>query len=144
VAEICEGDVSRYLVTLTGPRSRQEALAVVSKAPVGTRVEVKAAKRSNDQNALMWVLLTRLSLSLPWGGARQTPDTWKLLFLDALRRELSEEEALLPALFAEGGLVNVGTSSSDLSKDEMTMLIELILKFGAEHGVGVDDAAEAA
>lgn len=139
-----KGIVSRYHVTLTGPRSRSEALAVVAKAPLGTRVEVKAAKRTTDQNALMWALLTRLSLSLPWGGARQTPDTWKLLFLDALRRELAEEEALLPALFADGGQVNVGTSSSDLSKDEMTMLIELILKFGAEHGVEFDDQARAA
>lgn len=136
--------MSRYLVTLTGPRSRNEALAVVSKAPVGSRVEVKAAKRTNDQNSLMWVLLTKLSLSLPWGGARQTPDTWKLLFLDNLRREMSSEPALLPALDDSGGLVNVGTSSSDLTKDEMTMLIELILKFGAEHGIEFDDEARAA
>jgi hypothetical protein len=136
--------MSRYLVTIHGPHSRHEALAVVSKAPLGTRVEVKAAKRSNDQNSLMWVLLTKLSLTLPWGGARQTPDTWKLLFLDALRRELATEPALLPALDSAGGLVNVGTSSSDLSKDEMTMLIELILKFGAEHAVAFDEEQAAA
>jgi len=136
--------VTRYLVTLTGPRSRNDALAVVANAPVGTRVEIKAARRSNDQNALMWVLLTKLSLHLPWGGQRQTPDTWKLLFLDALRRELASEPALLPALDDAGGLVNVGTSSSDLTKDEMTMLIELILKFGAERGVDFEDEREAA
>lgn len=136
--------MSRYLVTIHGPRSRGEALAVVSKAPVGTRVEVKAAKRSGSQNSLMWVLLTKLSLTLPWGGARQTPDTWKLLFLDALRRELASEPALLPALDSSGGLVNVGTSSSDLTKDEMTMLIELVMKFGTEHGVAFDDERAAA
>ena len=136
--------MTRYLVTLTGPRSRNDALAVVANAPVGTRVEIKAARRSNDQNALMWVLLTKLSLHLPWGGQRQTPDTWKLLFLDALRRELASEPALLPALDDAGGLVNVGTSSSDLTKDEMTMLIELILKFGAERGVDFEDEREAA
>lgn len=136
--------MTRYLVTIEGPRSRNEALHVVNKAPVGTRVEIKAARRSSDQNALMWVLLTKLSLHLPWGGQRQTPDTWKLLFLDALRRELASEPALLPALDAAGGLVNVGTSSSDLTKDEMTMLIELILKFGAERGVDFEDEREAA
>lgn len=135
--------MTRYVVTIEGPRSRNEAHAVVERAPVGTRVEIKAAKRSNDQNALMWVLLTKLSLSLPWGGARQTPDTWKLLFLDNLRRELSSEPALLPALDKSGGLVNVGTSSSDLTKDEMTMLIELILKFGASHGVEFEERAAA-
>jgi hypothetical protein len=40
--------------------------------------------------------------------------------------------------------VNVGTSSSDLTKDEMTMLIELILKFCAAHDVAIDDEARAA
>lgn len=135
--------MTRYLVTLTGPRSRNEALAVVSKAPVGTRVEVKAAKRTNDQNALMWVLLTKLSLSLPWDGQKRTPERWKRLFLDALRAALDEDEETLSSL---DGLrrVPVGDSSSDLSKDEMTMLIELILKFGAEHGVVFDDEAAAA
>lgn len=136
--------MSRYLVTIHGPRSRHEALSVVSKAPVGSRVEVKAAKRTHPQNDRMWAMLTDVALQVPWGGQRRTPDKWKLLFLDALRREMAEEEELLPALFEEGGLVNVGTSSSDLSKDEMTMLIELIFKFGSEHGVKFQEPAEAA
>jgi hypothetical protein len=136
--------MTRYVIPLTGPRSRAEAHAVIDKAPSGTRIEVKAAKRSTDQNSLMWVLLTQLSLALPWGGAKQTPDTWKLLFLDALRRELAAEPHMLPALNQSGGIVNVGTSSSDLSKDEMTMLIELILKFGAEHDVDFSEVARAA
>ena len=136
--------MARYLVTIHGPKSRHEALSVVSKAPIGSRVEVKAAKRTLPQNSRLWAMLTDIALQVPWGGERRTPDTWKLLFLDALRRELAEEEALLPALFAEGGLVNVGTSSSDLSKDEMTMLIELLFRFGAEHGVVFQDEREAA
>jgi hypothetical protein len=137
--------MTRYVVTITGPRSRNEAQQIVSRAPVGTRVEVKAAKRTNPQNDRMWAMLTDVALQVPWDGHKRIPDKWKLLFLDALRRELAEEEELLPALFAEGGQVNVGTSSSDLSKNEMTMLIELIFKFGAEHGVVfADDKAEAA
>lgn len=131
--------MTRYLVTIHGPRSRHEAMQLVSKAPIGSRVEIKATKRTNPQNDRMWAMLTDVSLQVAWDGARRTPDKWKLLFLDALRRELSEDEELLPALFESGGIVNVGTSSSDLSKDEMTMLIELIFKFGAEHGVVFHD-----
>ena len=135
--------MTRYLVTIEGPRSRNEAHAVVAKAPLGTRVEIKAAKRTNDQNSLMWVLLTKLSLSLPWDGQKRTPDRWKRLFLDALRVALDEDEETIVSL---DGLrrVPTGDSSSDLSKDEMTILIELILKFGAEHGVDFDDEREAA
>ncbi len=42
------------------------------------------------------------------------------------------------------GFVNLGRSSSDLSKSEMSDLIELIHAFGANHGVKFQDDAEAA
>jgi hypothetical protein len=136
--------VTRYQLVIYGPKSREAALRAVNAAPVGTRVEIKAEKRTNDQNALMWVLLTKLALALPWGGAKQTPDTWKLLFLDALRRELSQQPGMLPSIDGSGAVVNVGTSSSDLSKEEMTLLIELILRFGDQHDISFDDERRAA
>lgn len=131
--------MTRYQLVIYGPKSREAALRAVNAAPVGTRVEIKAAKRTNDQNALMWVLLTKLSMALPWGGAKQTPDTWKLLFLDALRRELSQQPGMLPSIDNSGGVVNVGVSSSDLSKEEMTMMIQLILGFGDQHSISFAD-----
>jgi hypothetical protein len=136
--------MTRYLLTLEGSRSRGEAHALIERAPAGTRVEFKASKRTNEQNALMWVLLTAVSLQVPWDGRRRTPDRWKDLFMDALRAELDEEEEMLPALDGSGRRVNVGNSTSDLSKDEMGMLLELIQKFGAEHGVEFDQAHEEA
>lgn len=136
--------MTRYLVTLLGPRSRSEAAALVAKAPVGTRVEFKASKRTMPQNDRMWAMLTDVSRQVPWHGVKLTPDSWKLLFLDALRREIGGEFRIVPNIDGDG-FVNLGTSSSDLSKDEMTMLIELVFKFGAEHGVVfADDKAEAA
>lgn len=136
--------MTRYLVTLFGPRSRSEAVAYVQKAPVGTRVEFKASKRTMPQNDRMWAMLTDVARQVPWHGVKLTPDSWKLLFLDALRREIGGELRIVPNLDGDG-FVNLGTSSSDLSKDEMTMLIELVFKFGAEHGVTfADEKAEAA
>lgn len=132
--------MSRYQFIVHGPRSKAEAISVVRAAPPGTRIEIKAAKRTSDQNALMWVLLTKLSLALPWGGARQTPDRWKRCFLDALREEMEDDPELLPALFNPARKVNVSDSSSDLSKEEMSMLIELIYRFAAEHEVDLSDA----
>jgi hypothetical protein len=82
----------------------------------------------------MWVLLTKMSVSLKWHGRHLTPDDWKLQFLDALRRAKNEELRIVPNI-DNTGFVNLSTSSSDLSKDEMSDLIELIYKFGAEHGV---------
>lgn len=131
--------MTRFLITIHGPRSKQEAHHIIEKAPAGTRVEIKAAKRSNDQNSLMWVLLTKLSISLPWGGRLRSPDKWKDLFMDGLRSAMEEDQETLPAIDDSGRMVPVGQSTSDLSVEEMTLLLELILKFGADHGVEFDE-----
>lgn len=131
--------MTRFLITIHGPRSKAEATRIIEKAPPGTRVEIKAAKRSNDQNSLMWVLLTKLSISLPWDGRLRSPDKWKDLFMDGLRAVMDEDQETLPAIDDSGRLVPVGQSTSDLSVEEMTLLLELILKFGADHGVEFDE-----
>ena len=122
--------MSRLLVTILGPKTRHDALTLVQKAPIGTRVELKAAKRTLDQNSRMWAMLTEVATQLRWHGQRLTTDDWKLVFLDGLKRELR----IVPNLDGTG-FVNLGRSSSDLSKEEMGQLMDLIEAFGAEHGV---------
>lgn len=83
-------------------------------------------------------MLTDVATQLPWHGIKLSPDDWKLLFLDSLKRELR----MVPNLDGNG-FVNLGRSSSDLSKEEMTNLIDLISAFGANHGVVFHDAEAA-
>jgi hypothetical protein len=59
--------------------------------------------------------------------------------MDALPREIRA----VPNL-DEDGLVMLGRSSSDLSKEEMSNLLELIYAFGARRGVVFQDDARAA
>lgn len=122
--------MTRYLVTLKSSADRDRAKRVVDAAPHGTRVEVKAVKRSLPQNDRMWAMLTEVAQQVPWDGVTLRPDDWKLIFLDALKRELRT----VPNLDGTG-FVELGRSSSDLSKSEMGDLIELIYEFGARHGV---------
>lgn len=122
--------MSRALITLHGAADRERARMLLAKAPTGTRIEFKAAKRTLDQNSRMWAMLTEVSRQVEWHGLKLRPDDWKLIFLDALKRELR----LVPNI--EGtGFVNLGRSSSDLTKAEMSDLIEVIMAFGANHGV---------
>lgn len=126
--------MGRALITLQESSDRERACNWAQKAPVGTRIEFKAPKRSLPQNDRMWAMLTDIATQLPWHGVKLTPDDWKLVFLDGLKRELR----LVPNL--EGnGFVNLGRSSSDLSKQEMSDLMELISAFGANHGVVFHD-----
>lgn len=126
--------MSRHLITLTSTADRARAARYIAQAPFGTRVEFKAAKRSLDQNSKMWACLTDISAQLAWHGQKLTPDDWKLVFLNGLKRELR----MVPNIDGNG-FVDLGRRSSDLSRQEMSDLIELILMFGAKHGVTFHD-----
>jgi hypothetical protein len=132
--------MSRALLVLNNNDIRARAISWVQKAPPGTRVEFKAQKRTTDQNAMFWSHLTSIATALTWHGIKLTPDDWRLIFLDALKRETR----IVPNLDGNG-FVNLGRSSSDLSKQEMSDLIEIIREFGARHGVTfIDQRGEAA
>lgn len=130
--------MSRALVTLRGRDDRARVVNWALKAPAGTRVEFKATKRTIPQNDKMWAALTDVATQLPWHGRKLHAEDWKFIFLDALKRELR----IVPNLDGTG-FVNLGRSSSDLSKDEMSDLIELIHEFGAKHGVIFHDTEAA-
>lgn len=131
--------MSRALLTLRNSADKARATAWIARAPVGTRLEFKAPRRSIPQNDRLWAMLTDVASQLAWHGRRLSANDWKIVFLDALHREVR----MVPNINGNG-FVNIGQSSSDLSKDEMSAMIDLIAAFGAQHGVTFHDDAEAA
>lgn len=131
--------MSRALVVINTPADRQRVGTWVAKAPEGTRVEFKAPKRSLEQNDRMWAMLTDIAQQKTHMGRRYTPDQWKVLFMHACGREVQFIPALDGSTF-----IPWGQSSSDLSKAEMTDLIEFMFAWGAEHGVVFNEPKEAA
>jgi hypothetical protein len=81
-------------------------------------------------------MLTDVASQVKWHGVTLSPDDWKLIFLSALKRELR----MVPNLEGDG-FVQLGRSSSDLSKSEMGDLMELIAAWGAERGVKFHEEA---
>lgn len=75
-------------------------------------------------------MLTEIARLVPWHGVTIQPQDYKLIFMAALRQEMR----IVPNL-AGDGFVNIGVSSSDLSKSEMSDLIELMYLFAAERGI---------
>jgi hypothetical protein len=130
--------MGRATIILNSAEARAKAAAWIDRAPPNTRVEFKHAKRTLPQNDRMWAMLTDIAEQLSWHGVKLTPDDWKLVMLDALKREMR----MVPNIDGNG-FVNLGRSSSDLSKDEMTALIEIIAAFGAKHGVVFHDSEAA-
>ena len=128
--------MSRALVVLRTQADRNLIAKWAASAPEGTRVEMKKPKRTLPQNDRMWAMLTEIAQQVTYHGLRLSPDDYKLIFLDALNRELRA----VPNLDGNG-MVNLGRSSSDLSVEEMGDLFLLIEKFGAEHGVQFREVA---
>ena len=129
--------MSRALLGLAGDRERKRAHAWVDQAPVNSRVEFKAPKRTLDQNSRFWAMLSDIARQVTWHGMKLAPDDWRLVFLDALKRETR----IVPNIDGNG-FVNLGRSSSDLSKAEFADLFLVIEAFGARHGVTFTEPAE--
>ena len=121
--------VERVSFLLKSPTDRAKAVRLVQGVSPGSRFEVKAPRRSNDQNAKLWAMLTDVSNQVEWYGRKLSPTDWKCVFTSGLRKAL-----VVPDM--EGtGFVMLGLHTSDMTKAEMTDLIELMFKFGAEHSV---------
>lgn len=122
--------MTRAVIILNTNADRARAALWIGKAPEGTRLEFKAPKRTLPQNDRFWGMLTDVANQLTWHGQKLKPNDWKLVFLDALKREIRA----VPNI-DNTGFVNLGTSSSDLSVEEMSDCMEIISAFGAQHGV---------
>lgn len=127
-----------HMIILSSERARSDARRLCDIAPPGTTATFAQPRRSNDQNALMWTLLSAISRAKPMGRT-MAPDKWKSLFLDAIGKKAE----WVPSLDGES-VVCAGYRSSRLTKSEMSDVIERIYQFGAEHGVVLSDEAEAA
>ena len=126
--------MSRAEIIIRSDVDRARAIRWAQQVAYGSRIEFKQTKRSLPQNSRLWAMLTEVAGQLSWHGKKLTPDDWKLVFLDGLKRELR----IVPNLDGTG-FVNLGRSSSDLTKDEFSDLFELIAAFGAQHGVKFQD-----
>lgn len=126
--------MSRAFLILANDGVRQRAAHWCMMLPEKTRVEFKQPKRTLPQNDRMWAMLTDISRQADHNGRRYTPDQWKVLFLHACGREVQ----FLPSLDGST-FIPWGQSSSDLSKEEMTSLIEFMFAWGAERGVIFQD-----
>ncbi|WP_282091310.1 recombination protein NinB [Epibacterium ulvae] len=115
-------------VILTGSSQRRFAHSLIEQAPVGAVLNVKKAKRTVDQNAKMWAMLSDISRAAP-EGRRWTTDVWKSAFMHALGHEIMWQQGL------NGEPFPTGFRTSKLDKDQMADLITMIQEYGDRHDV---------
>lgn len=122
--------MGRALLVLWNDAQRAKAIDWIRRAPKDTRVEFKGPKRSLPQNDRLHAMITDVASQLLWHGQRLSVADWKLVFMSSLKQEMR----IVPNI--EGnGFVQLGRSTADLSKQEMSDLFEIIEAFAARHAV---------
>jgi len=92
-------------------------------------LELREEKRSDAQNRRLWAMLTEISQQVDWYGKKLTPEDWKHVFSASLKKL-----DVVPNLDGTG-FVALGTSTSQMTKAEMSDMQTLMEAFGAEKGV---------
>lgn len=113
---------------IVSDRAKPKLHLMLDHAPNGMLVEFREAKRTLDQNAKLWPMLTDISTQLSWHGQKYPPEDWKDFLMHQLRGG-----RWMPA--ENGGMVPIGFRTSELSKAEFAELIEVLYAFGARNGV---------
>lgn len=121
--------MSRALVEIRSRADRNLIERWAHGVPEGTTVEFRAPRRSLDQNALMWSLLQQISKHVDWYGQKLSSEDWKDVLTASLRRT-----RVVPGIDA-GTFVPLGMRTSQMTKEEISELIELIYAFGAQKEV---------
>lgn len=124
-------------VVIDSQYRRDLAHRLVAAAPVGAVMTISPAKRTSDQNARFWAMLSDISRAKPEGRVH-TPEAWKALFMHALGHSVRFEMGL------NGEPFPVGFRSSQLTKAQMSDLMEFMSAWAAERGVIFSNEARAA
>jgi NinB protein len=122
-----EGKVVTFL---RSKEDRMRAKKWIDEAKDGSSVELRPPRRTPDQNALMWSLLTQIAQQKKHMGKYYTVEQWKTLFMHALGQEVD----FLPALDGST-FVPVGFQTSQLTKQQMHDLLEMIVSWGLQNDV---------
>lgn len=130
--------MSRALVIVRTQADRNLIAKWALGVPLGSRVEFKKPRRSLDQNSLLWSRLTEVSQQVEWYGQHLSPEDWKDVCTASLRKA-----RVVPGI-DPGSYVPLGMRTSDMSKEEMTALLDLIEAFGVQQGVVFSDLREEA
>lgn len=99
------------------------------KADDGWIVKISEPTRNLEQNALLWKLLGDIAKQVPWHGIKLSAEEYKDLLSAGLVKS-----RVVPNIDGSGFVI-LGQRTSKMTKGEFSQLLELVMAFGAEHGV---------
>lgn len=117
------------LYRLVHTEARRRAAEDCMKADDGWIVKISEPTRNLEQNALLWKLLGDIAKQVPWHGIKLSAEEYKDLLSAGLVKS-----RVVPNIDGSGFVI-LGQRTSKMTKGEFSQLLELVMAFGAEHGV---------
>lgn len=96
-------------------------------------VEVRAPKRTEEQNAKLHAMLSDISRQKDFNGQKRTIEQWKMIFVSAHRIATNGQVEM--AIGLEGEVVNLRESTAQMGVRRLASLIEYIDAWAADNGV---------
>jgi len=127
--------MTKLIFRLVHPQARKNAIAAIERAPDGQIVTIEEAKRTNDQNAKLWPMLSDLSKQVIWHGVKLSQEDWKNFATATL-----EAQRMIPNLDGDG-FIALGVKTSTMSKKRFSDLLEIVYMIGARNDVKWSDEA---
>lgn len=120
----------RAIITLRSQADRDKASKWAQGVATGSKVVFHGPGRSIPQNDALHAAIGDIARQRDYHGVKRPVSSWKLLFLDALDRDVQ----MLPNLDGTG-FVSVGKSTAALSKEEFTGLLSIVYEWGNRQGI---------
>lgn len=120
--------MSKRVLFLSHQEARRRAVEAVKEAPDGYKITIEPPRRTEEQSALMWVLLEELAKQVVWHGQKLTKEEWKDMATASLKNQ-----KVIPGI--GGGFVVLGARTSKMTKAEISEVIEFVYAFGAQNGI---------
>jgi hypothetical protein len=129
--------VDRAVITLRSQADRDKASKWAQGVTIGSKVVFHGPGRTIPQNDALHAAIGDIARQRDYHGLKLQDWEWKLLFLDALDREIR----MLPNLDGTG-FINVGKSTASLSKEEFSGLLCIVYEWGNRNGIKWSDQPE--
>lgn len=125
--------MTRHIITINTLADRQKAIQGVQRAPWGYTLELREAKRTDEQNRAIHGLCNQILKARPvHRGVTMTMEKYKAAFMHLL----GQEPTFVPTLEGDG-FFPMGQRTSELTKGEFSQLIECVLAWCAREGIEI-------
>lgn len=106
-------------------------------------ISIKPEGRTSSQNAALHAWISEIARTQTIAGQRHEPEVWKRALVAAWTRARGEPVLVIPAIDGQG-IDLVPKRTSALTKAECSELLEYVVAWATERGVGLEQETTAA